>query len=169
MNRFLTLLLAFLLCAALPSDAAEKKIIVDGYWSRKSISYQEALQRLHFHILLPQGWRAADCVFYPQWIAQVKDMTGNDPGPRLPSRQAVAVALKGDSDYLVIEAPYVHGRSAYDNRQGMWWIVGAGYFTKALNKPQFASLIFGRLGNTSYAIVTSDHNRLDQIRFEKWL
>ena len=166
---FRILLLVLLFCIAPHCDAAQKKIIVDGYWGRKSISYTEALKRLHFHILLPQEWRATDCVFYPQWILQDKTITGNDPGPRLPSRQAVAVALKGDSDYLVIETPYLQNFSRNDNWHGLDWIVANGYFTRAVNEPCFAGMDIGRRGDTSYAILTSDRNRPNQNRFEKSL
>ena len=164
------ILLAAVFCVAAPCSASGKKITVDGSWGRNPITYSAAIKRMHFHILLPQGWRAESCIFYPQWILQDKSILGNDPGPRLPSRQAVGVMLKGDYDHLVIEAPYLQTFSSSDNWHGMFWIVGSGYFTKALNDPGLVKgLRIGRRGNTSYAILTSDSKKSNINRFEKSL
>jgi hypothetical protein len=168
MSRILTVLVV-LFCAAVPCWAADNTVTVDGGWGLKPISYSAAMKRIHFHILLPQGWRPEDCVVYPNWILQEKSMTGNDPGPRLPSRQAVAVTKKGDPTHLILESPYLQGLSSYDNRQGMFWIVSAGYFTKALNHPHLGDFCLGRRGSTSYAILSSDPDKPNTNRFEQSL
>ena len=155
-----------LVCAVKPCLADETRVTVDGGWGLKPISYRAAAKKIHFHILLPQGWHAADCVVYPNWIKQEKAITGNDPGPRLPSRQAIAVARKGDQARLILESPYCKSFSVYENRQGMLWIVSAGYFTKDLNNPWLGGFSVGHLGGTNYAVLCSSSNRFENYHFE---
>lgn len=131
--NYALLISAVLICVLKPCIADEIKVTVDSGWGLKPISYGAATKKIHFHILLPQGWNAENCVVYKNWIEQEKSITGNDPGPRLPSRQAVAVARKDDQSRLILESPYLKNLPVYDNRQGMLWIVSAGYFTKELN------------------------------------
>ncbi len=134
----------------------------------KPVSYQAALKKARFPIILPQGWRGEDCVFYLNWIKTEKEVTGNDPGPRLPSRQAIAVALKGNQKRLIIETPYLKKSSVDANYHGMLWIVSAGYFTNALNH-QFGELSIGHRGGTSYAILSSSADKAGNDRFEQTL
>ena len=163
------LLLAALLCAAPLCLADGADVTVNRGWGLKPVSYQVALKKARFPILLPQGWREEDCVFYLNWIKTEKEVTGNDPGPRLPSRQAIAVALKSNSKRLIIEAPYLKNLSAYENRQGMYWIVAAGYFIKALNNPRQGGFSMGHRGETSYAILSSSTDKAANDRFEQSL
>ena len=161
------MLLLFLYCAAAPSYGSVKKIEVDS-WGHSTLTYSAAKKRIHFHILIPRKWRTQDCVFYPRWILQDKSITGNDPGPGLPSRQAVGIMLKGNSTYLIMESPYLKNLSENDNWHGMYWIVGSGYFTKAINEPGGGGRI-GHRGGTNYAILTSDPSKSNLTQFEKSL
>jgi len=163
------LLFASLLCAASSCLADGADVTVNGGWGLKPVSYQTALKKARFPILLPQGWRGEDCEFYLNWIKTEKEVIGNDPGPRLPSRQAIAVALKGSSNRLIVESPYLENLSAFKNRQGMYWIVAAGYFTNALNNPRQGGFSLGHHGETSYAILSSSADKAANDRFEQSL
>lgn len=163
------LLFASLVCLASPCLADGGDVAVNGGWGLKPVSYQVALKKARFPILLPQGWRREDCVFYLNWIKTQKEVTGNDPGPRLPSRQAIAVALKGSSKRLIVESPYLESLSAFRNRQGMYWIVAAGYFTSALNNPRQGGFSLGHRGGTSYAVLSASADKPNNDRFEQSL
>ena len=159
--------LAALLCAAPHCLAAGADITVNGGWGLKPVSYQAALKKARFPILLPQGWRGEDCVFYLNWIKTIKDAEG-DIGLRLPSRQVIAVALKGNQKRLIIESPYFKNLSVCDNKAGMSWVVSAGYITDALNHP-FGEFSIGHRGETSYGIISSSSDSAGNDRFEESL
>ena len=164
--NYALILSAVLVCVVKPCTADEIRVTIDSGRGLKPISYGVAAKKIHFHILLPQGWHAEDCVVYPNWIKQENSITGNDPGPRLPSRQAVGVAKKGDQSRLILESPYINNLSVYNNRQGMLWIVSAGYFTKDLNNSRLGGFCVGRRGGTSYAILNSSSGKLSNNHFE---
>ncbi len=162
------LLLAALLCTVPRCLADGADITVNGGWGLKPVSYQAALKKARFPILLLQSWKGKDCVFYLNWIKTVKTEAGSDPGPSLPSRQAIAVMLKGNSKRLILEAPYLKNYSVNANWYGMDWITAAGYFTKPLGS-QYGEISIGHRGGTSYAIVSSSGDTASNKRFEKSL
>ncbi len=71
------------------------------------------------------------------WIPTVSYETGNDPGPRLPSRVAIAIQPKKSSQYMLIESAAMTGRyrGEEDDYHGPMWILYAGCFTNDVTNP----------------------------------